>query len=120
MRWRWQVCRALGAIALVDDALENALACATGDPPTTALLLGANEWNTRLSGVEAEENAPAGGVDVTQMSFAQRLKHAGGREFWKEDAARAREKIPARAPLVRVKDWEEVVRWVEENGPIRL
>jgi hypothetical protein len=43
------------------------------------------------------------------MTFDRRLKAGGNREFWKEETV----DIPAGAPLWRVRDWGEVVRWVQ-------
>lgn len=38
-----------------------------------------------------------------------RLKKEGGREFWKEETV----PIPEGAPLWRVRDWSEAVRWIK-------
>lgn len=76
--------------------------CINHVPPTHVLLFGDNEWNKRESKY----------TDVkTEVSFEQRLEKEGGREFWKDEEV----KIPATAPLTRVKGWDEVVSWVEER-----
>lgn len=131
-RSRGKVCRSLKALALIDDALENALACATSDPPTPVLLFGANEWNKRVSrvssvapsgsGAEAHERSTvregdAAGIDITQMSFAERLRYENGREFWHDDARAAESRVPEGAPVTRVRDWDEVVRWFVKHHP---
>ncbi|KAF5377614.1 hypothetical protein D9615_005101 [Tricholomella constricta] len=95
-----QVCADLGVKLLVDDSAENALQCATFSHPTYVLLFGDYEWNKRLSG-------PADAKD--EMTFVRRLEAEGGREFWKYEVV----DVPEGAPLQRVKDWGEVVRWVQ-------
>ncbi|KAK0465213.1 uncharacterized protein EV420DRAFT_1513328 [Desarmillaria tabescens] len=96
-----QVCADLNARILIDDSSENALQCATAVPVATRVLLfGDYEWNKRISG-------PGDASD--DMSFDIRLESHGGKEFWKEETV----DIPEGAPLERVKDWSEVVRWVK-------
>ncbi|KAG6814040.1 hypothetical protein H0H92_003890 [Tricholoma furcatifolium] len=95
-----QVCADLGAVLLIDDSAENALQCATYKEPTQVLLFGDYQWNKRLSGPEDAKD---------EMAFDRRLELAGGKEFWKEETV----SIPEGAPLTRVKDWAEVVRWVQ-------
>ncbi|KAK0208395.1 hypothetical protein DFS33DRAFT_1411819 [Desarmillaria ectypa] len=96
-----QVCADLNARVLIDDSSENALQCATAMPVATCVLLfGDYEWNKRISGPEDASD---------DMSFDIRLKSHGGKEFWKEEIV----DIPEGAPLERVKDWSEVVRWVK-------
>ncbi|KAJ7596733.1 hypothetical protein C8J56DRAFT_771367 [Mycena floridula] len=96
-----QVCADLKARLLIDDSAENAIQCATASPATAVLLFGDNAWNQRLSG-------PGDACDA--MSFDIRLQCEGGKEFWKEEKL----EIPAGAPLHRVKDWSEVVRWIKK------
>ncbi|KAF8058263.1 hypothetical protein FPV67DRAFT_1524691 [Lyophyllum atratum] len=96
-----QVCTDLGAKVLIDDSAENALQCATSRQPTQVLLFGDYEWNKRIS---------ASGDAKDEMAFDRRLEAEGGREFWKEETL----EIPEGAPLCRVKDWSEVVRWVRD------
>ncbi|KAG6837870.1 hypothetical protein H0H93_013023 [Arthromyces matolae] len=95
-----QVCADLKAVLLIDDSSENALQCATYKEPTRVLLFGDYEWNQRLSGPEDARD---------EMTFDRRLEAANGKEFWKEE----RIVIPEGAPLTRVKDWNEVVNWVQ-------
>jgi len=44
------------------------------------------------------------------MSFDIRFAAEGGREFWKDEEL----EIPAGAPLERVRDWEEVISWIQQ------
>ncbi|KAF9073877.1 hypothetical protein BDP27DRAFT_1390893 [Rhodocollybia butyracea] len=100
-----QVCADLKALVLIDDSSENALQVSTSSsaatPPTPVLLFGQYEWNKRLS-------TRADAVDT--MVFDTRLQIEGGKEFWKDE--KLEDHIPEGAPLHRVKDWPEVVRWV--------
>ncbi|KAH9945618.1 hypothetical protein B0H21DRAFT_429036 [Amylocystis lapponica] len=97
-----EVCRKIGARLMIDDSVENALKCATADPPMPVLLFGDNQWNQRV--------ATYGDIK-DELSFAQKLEKEGGREFWKEETVT----IPEGAPMTRVKDWHGVVRWVKQN-----
>ncbi|KAG6844335.1 hypothetical protein H0H87_007693 [Tephrocybe sp. NHM501043] len=95
-----QVCADLGAVLLIDDSAENALQCATYKEPTRVLLFGDYEWNKRLSGPQDARD---------EMAFDQRLKAEKGKEFWKEENV----PIPEGAPVTRVGEWAEVVRWIK-------
>jgi hypothetical protein len=75
------------------------LSCVTTPSPTRVLLFGDYPWNTRISFSSDHRD---------DMSFDVRLKHEGGKEFWKEEHL----VVPEGVPLWRVKDWSEVVRWV--------
>ncbi|KAJ3835417.1 hypothetical protein F5878DRAFT_628007 [Lentinula raphanica] len=101
-----QVCADLKARLLIDDSSENALQVATSSspdtPPTPVLLFGNYEWNKRFS-------SHSDAVDT--MVFETRLQIEGGREFWKDE--KFEDHIPAGAPLRRVKDWAEVIRYVK-------
>jgi hypothetical protein len=101
-----QVCRNINAQLLIDDSAENALSCATASPPTRVLLFGDYQWNKRCSNPEDNRDA---------MSFDRRLEAKGGREFWKEEQL----EVPEGAPLERVKDWGEVIQWIQKTGLIR-
>ncbi|KAJ7225935.1 hypothetical protein GGX14DRAFT_349237 [Mycena pura] len=94
-----QVCADLKAQVLIDDSSENAIQCSIASSPTTVLLFGDYEWNKRIS---------VAGDGSDEMSFDERLAAGGGREFWKEETLA----VPEGAPVERVKDWSEVVRWV--------
>ncbi|KAL0950732.1 hypothetical protein HGRIS_007507 [Hohenbuehelia grisea] len=96
-----QVCNDLGAKLLIDDSAENATQCSTYTPPVRVLLFGDYSWNQRVCGP---------GDQADEMTFERRLIAEGGREFWKEEKF----EIPEGAPLTRVRDWTEVVRWVKQ------
>jgi hypothetical protein len=86
---------------LIDDSIENALTCATGAHPTTTLLFGAYEWNKRRGKI----------AEVGELSYDEKTKQEGGREWWNDDLV----ELPQDGlPLYRMKNWEEVVAWVEE------
>jgi hypothetical protein len=91
------VCQDLNAELLIDDSAENALPCAIDS--TRVLLFGDYEWNKRISTSSDQKD---------DMSYDIRLKNESGREFWKNEKL----EVPEWAPLWRVKDWSEVVRWV--------
>lgn len=97
-----QVCHRIGARLLIDDSVENALACAGATPPVSVLLFGDYQWNKRESKVDSPED---------HMSYEVRLKAEGGQESWKEDLVDG--KLPS--SVNRVKNWKEVVSWAKEN-----
>ena len=100
------MCRRLGALLMIDDSVENALKCVTADPPVPVLLFGDYMWNQRVGRYS----------DITkETSFEDKLKREGGREFWKDDSVALEKEIPPDAPLTRVKDWNEVLEWVEKK-----
>lgn len=86
---------------MIDDSLENALKCATANPPVPVLLFGDNEWNQRLAKYS----------DIKEeVSFAVKSAQEGGREFWKDDNIT----FPKGEPLERVKNWQEIVEWIKK------
>ncbi|OAX44907.1 hypothetical protein K503DRAFT_13335 [Rhizopogon vinicolor AM-OR11-026] len=106
-----QVCIDIGAKLLIDDSLENALACVNYIPldgvakPPPVLLFGSYEWNKRLSLASEERD---------DMVYDVRFKIEGGK-FLDEDVKRgdeALEQANAKYSVRRVKDWSEVVRHV--------
>lgn len=111
-----EVCIRVGANLLIDDSLENAVACAehvspSGDevgPPV--LLFGDYQWNKRLSLPEDEHD---------DMAYARRVElRSGDTSFLVEDIRRSEEALARvndkRQNCVRrVKDWKGVVRYVE-------
>ncbi|RXW23837.1 hypothetical protein EST38_g2000 [Candolleomyces aberdarensis] len=94
-----QVCDDLKAVLLIDDSAENAIQCVTAEKPIQTLLFGAYEWNKRLSG-------PGDARD--EMAYDVRLEREGGRKFWEEESV----PVPEGAPLHRVRDWGEAIRWI--------
>jgi len=111
-----EVCIRVGAKLLIDDSLENAVACAeyvspSGDgvaPPV--LLFGDYQWNRRLSFPEDEHD---------DMAYARRVELRNGDTGFLVEDARQGEEALARASakrpnfVQRVKDWKEVVKYVE-------
>jgi hypothetical protein len=89
----------LKAVLLIDDSAENAIQCVTAEKPVQTLLFGDYEWNKRLSG-------PGDARD--EMAYDVRLEREGGRKFWEEESV----PIPEGAPLHRVRDWGEAIRWI--------
>ena len=101
------MCKALGALLLIDDSIENALSCASGTDPVHVLLFGDYQWNKRLSSNAGESD---------KISFEERLKREDGREFWKDDEI----EIPDGPSLRRVKDWSEVVQWIKCMREVKI
>jgi len=110
-----EVCIRIGAKLLIDDSLENALACAeyvspNGDDVPSVLLFGDYQWNKRLSLPEDERD---------DMTYARRVElRNGDTSFLEEDARRGEKALVGanekRGSFVRrVKDWKEVVKCVE-------
>ena len=95
-----QVCHTLGAKLLIDDSVENALACAKADPPITVLLFGDYQWNKRESRLDHPQD---------HLGYKERLEFEHGREWWKDETV----ELPS--IVTRMKDWKEVVTWVEKN-----
>lgn len=96
------VCKKLGAVLMIDDSLENALKCAHADPPQPILLFGEYQWNKHKAVYKNVKD---------EMSYDERVKKEGGDGFLKRDEV----DIPQGQFPARVKDWTEVVRWVDEN-----
>ena len=65
------------------------------------LLFGDYEWNKRVCGPDDAHD---------DKSFDIQLKAYDGKEFWKEETL----SIPEGAQLWRVKDWSEVIRWIQQ------
>ncbi|KAG1754986.1 uncharacterized protein EDB91DRAFT_264516 [Suillus paluster] len=114
-----EVCIDIGAKLLIDDSLENALACAHHIPldgatkPPPVLLFGSYEWNKRLSLASDECN---------DMVYEVRFQRDGGK-FLEEDVKLGDEALKEANTMLsvrRVKDWSEVVRYVTEVKGGRL
>ncbi|KLO20042.1 hypothetical protein SCHPADRAFT_898105 [Schizopora paradoxa] len=101
-RCKSEVCHKIGAQLLIDDSVENALACAGANPSVSVLLFGDYQWNKRESKVDSPED---------HLGYDDRLKAEGGHEWWKEDLVDG--KLPR--SVNRVKNWKEVVSWAKEN-----
>jgi len=98
------VCRKLGARLMIDDSLENALKCAHAEPPQPILLFGDYQWNKHKAVYKDIKD---------EVNYEERVKRYGGdaSAFLKEDEI----EIPEGQWPVRVKDWDAVVRWIQEN-----
>ncbi|KAF9229611.1 hypothetical protein BS17DRAFT_771681 [Gyrodon lividus] len=116
-----EVCISIGAKLLIDDSMENAVACAyhvssdgEGDPPSV-VLFGDYQWNKRLSLQEDERD---------DMTYTRRVELSNEDiSFLEEDVRRGDEALAQankkRVGLVkRLKDWEEVVKYVESLGAL--
>jgi hypothetical protein len=93
------LCKELGAILLIDDALENCIVCSTYD--MKAIIFGGYEWGKRHS--------TAGSDDDTE-SYTERLLRQPNERWWENDIVKD---LPD--GLVRLGTWHEVVAWVNEN-----
>lgn len=101
-----QICRELAASLLIDDSVENVLGCVTAPArQTPALLFGDYEWGKRASTTETAEG---------MMSFDQRQQHeltiSRSPAWWKRDMIQLPEGV------WRVKDWSEVLLWLQRSG----
>ncbi|KAH7915133.1 hypothetical protein BJ138DRAFT_1109953 [Hygrophoropsis aurantiaca] len=113
-----EVCIDIGAKILVDDSLENALACANYVPqsddinstPPRVLLFGSYEWNHRYSEAADEHE---------DMVFEKRSELEGGQGFLEVDTRHAKDALERvnreKTRVTRVKDWSEVVRWISNE-----
>ncbi|KAI6005117.1 hypothetical protein F5J12DRAFT_834830 [Pisolithus orientalis] len=110
-----QVCMDIGAKLLIDDSVENAMACMRhtaesggGVAPPHVLLFGSYEWNKRLSQHSEEQD---------DMVYAKRIEVEGDNRFLERDVIHCEEELrKVNSPKVRVKrvqDWNEVVAHVE-------
>lgn len=108
-----EVCIDIGAKLLIDDSMENALACAYHIPldgvtkPPPVILFGSYEWNKRLSLASDECN---------DMVYEVRLQREGAK-FLEEDVKRgdeALEQANTHHSVRRAGDWSEVVQYVME------
>lgn len=111
-----EVCIRIGAKLLIDDSLENAVDCAEYVPPSEdsvappVLLFGDYQWHRRISSREDERD---------DMTYARRVELRNGDTSFLEEDIREGEKALARVNekrqncVQRMKDWKEVVRYVE-------
>ena len=95
------MCHRLNAKLLIDDSVENALACARdASPPIPVLLFGEYSWNRRESKLDNPED---------HLGYKERLQFEHGEEWWKKESAD--KDFPPN--IKRVKDWNEVVAHVK-------
>lgn len=97
------------ALFLVDDSAENALDCASADPPVRVLLFGEYGWNRVV--LRQEERAREDGMTYVDLEREGKLE-----DMEKKRDERVREGWLPRG-VERVSGWEQVVHWVEKNGP---
>lgn len=110
-----QICVDIGARLLIDDSVENAVACVqhvvessgTVTPPHV-LLFGSYEWNKRLSRRSEERD---------DMMYARRMEVEGDNQFLERDVIHCKEELrKANSNKIRVKrvqNWNEVIAHVE-------
>ncbi|KAH0838550.1 hypothetical protein J3R83DRAFT_6869 [Lanmaoa asiatica] len=113
-----EVCIRIGAKLLIDDSLENAVACAEYVSPSgdgvapSVLLFGYYQWNKRLSLPEDEHD---------DMVYARRVELGNGDTNFLVEDVRHGEEALARANekrqdfVQRVKDWNAVVSYIEAS-----
>jgi len=80
---------------LIDDSLETALKVGR-DANRLVLLFGDYEWNKRID---------AGDL----WTFDEKSALDGGKEWWKDDNTSLR----SEDSIWRVRNWEEVLQWLE-------
>jgi hypothetical protein len=100
--------RQVGAMLLVDDSAENALAAAAADPPARVLLFGSYPWNAEIVPPHGEcaahphdkliyiERQEQGVIPECKSRRAMRIDHG-----WLPEG------------VTRVLDWEAVLAHVE-------
>ncbi|EPQ61079.1 hypothetical protein GLOTRDRAFT_69266 [Gloeophyllum trabeum ATCC 11539] len=110
-----EVCRSLPATLLIDDSLDNALSPQQPHThkPIPVLLFGTYPWNVRPSNVSSPRD---------YLSYDQRTEQEGNREWWHDEDANLDEinrkwERDGGGKIWRVRDWGEVVKWVQENRP---
>jgi len=109
--WTWptkaDLCRKLNASLLIDDSIENALACvhSSGSNDTPVLLFGAYDWGKR----ESTTNAPDDRLSFEEKQIQQKIN--GWRlDWWEEDS------VSLPDGIWRVDNWGEVISWFEGIG----
>jgi hypothetical protein len=90
-----KVLRFVGAVALVDDSLDNALSCVLDKQPVRVLLFGDYEWNKRSSTMHEDPNS----FDMLSYDERQKLGLSPDLENYGN--------LPA--GIDRVRDWPAVV-----------
>ncbi|KAA1471100.1 hypothetical protein DENSPDRAFT_837026 [Dentipellis sp. KUC8613] len=92
-----EICTELGALLLVDDLVETALAFGR-HAQRPVLLFGDYEWNKRINTSD-------------QWCFHEKLKEEDGREWWKNEDV----ELHPEDQIWRVRDWPEVVKWISQR-----
>lgn len=109
--------RQVGAMLLVDDSAENALAAAAADPPAKVLLFGEYPWNAEI--IPHDGDCAAHPHD--KLIYVER-EEQGLVEECKERREKRIELGWLPDGVARVKDWNAVVAMVEriESGQAKL
>lgn len=104
----------LGACLLIDDSLENALTCASNEPPLPVLLFGKYPWNSHLSAEDTTQDEKA-----HQERVARAIESEKGEAL--ADSLKADQDTRGRLNLPesvhRVKDWKEVIETLKGIKP---
>ena len=109
--------RQTGAMLLVDDSAENAVAAANADPPAPVLLFGSYPWNAEI--VPPHGECAAHPHD--KLIYIER-EELGLLDECKERRNMRIEKGWLPPGVTRVKNWDEVVAFVEglERGENKI
>jgi hypothetical protein len=102
-----QIVHSTGSLFLIDDSAENALHAANHSPPAKVLLFGDYAWNAV---VQHDEGQPEDTMTYVELKDAGLLEKRAIRrkrlveEGWLPDG------------VERVRNWDEVIAWVEKFG----
>ncbi|BEI82408.1 hypothetical protein CcaverHIS002_0302760 [Cutaneotrichosporon cavernicola] len=113
-RTKHEVMKQTGAMLLVDDSAENALAAAKADEPPRVLLFGSYPWNAEIVAPgEAHPHDKMIYIDCEQcgqLPARRQRRQARIDQGWLPDN------------VTRVHDWNAVVQWIEghEKGQNKL
>ena len=111
------MCHQLDARVLIDDSAENVLLCATqANPPVPCLLFGSYAWNAAIREPGSHRHPDDKEVEEGGMTYKQ--KEEKDPALIRQAEERRREVVSkAWLPegVERVRDWDEVVRWVKER-----
>jgi len=97
------ICRSIAAALLIDDSVDNALACVRDQPAIPVLLFGSYPWGQRASTVVS---------DLDKMSFAARCVYEQSSNWWEEDV------IILPSGIMRVSSWREAVQRIQAYAPV--
>jgi hypothetical protein len=114
-------------MVLVDDSAENALDASQADPPVRVLLFGDYPWNAVVKKVKSSIPAAgssraagnghgeAGEEDLDELPYVEKEKRGLlARSAERRKALIAEGWLPE--GVKRVRDWNAVIKWVQENG----
>ena len=92
-----------GSLFLIDDSAENALEASIADPPAKVLLFGEYPWNAVV---------PRHSTKSIGMTYVERVKE-GKLAEWEEQRERDIAEGWLPSGVERVKNWAEVLEWVD-------